>query len=101
MKLQILQPAEAEIAEAMDYYNNQYSGLGYEFAFEVRESMNRIISYPNAWPLFLGKTRKCHVNRFPYGIIYEVKAKVIIVFAIIHLKKNPKTWEQRVCEYKK
>jgi hypothetical protein len=34
--------------EAMDYYNTQYSGLGYEFAFEIKEGLNRIISFPNA-----------------------------------------------------
>ena len=33
MKVQILQCAEKEIAEAMDYYNEQYPGLAYDFAF--------------------------------------------------------------------
>ncbi len=48
MNVQILQSAESEIAEAMDYYNIQDPGLGYEFAFEVKESINRMISFPSA-----------------------------------------------------
>ena len=101
MNIQILQCAEAEIADAVDYYNSQYSGLGYEFAFEVKESLNRILSFPNAWSLFSGEIRKCHISRFPYGILYEIRGKTIVVFAVMHFKKNPKKWEQRLNEYKK
>ena len=101
MNFQILQSTEAEIAEAMDYYNTQYPGLGYEFAFEVKESMNRIISFPNAWPLFQEEARKCQIDRFPYGIIYEVREDTIIVFALMHLRENPQKWEKRLREHKK
>ena len=96
MNIQILQCAESEIADAMDYYNNQYPGLGYGFAFEIKESLKRILSFPQAWPLFLGKTRKCHINRFPYGVVYKIQEESIVVFAVMHLKQNPKRWEQRL-----
>ena len=39
MNFQILQSAEDEIAQGMDYYNKQYSGLGYEFAVEIKEGL--------------------------------------------------------------
>ena len=93
MNIQILKCAEIEIAEAMDYYNNQYSGLGYEFAFEVKESINRILSFPNAWPIFVEKTHKCNISRFPYGILYEQRKNIIIVFAVMNLKQDPEKWE--------
>jgi hypothetical protein len=96
MNVQILQSAESEIADAMDYYNLQYPGLGYEFAFEVKESINRILSFPDAWPLFIDNVRKSHVNRFPYGILYEVREKSIIVFAVMHLMQDPAPWEKRL-----
>ena len=101
MNLQILQSAESEIAEAMDYYNLQDPGLGYGFAVEVKESINRIISFPNAWPQFDQEIRKCHVHRFPYGILYEIRENNIIVFAVMHFRKNPAKWEERLQEYKK
>ena len=101
MNFQILQSAEEEIAEGMDYYNEQYSGLGYEFAVEIKEGMNRIKLFPEAWPQFIGKIRISHINRFPYGILYEVRQKSIIVFAVMHLKQSPEKWEDKLKKYSK
>ncbi len=99
MNIKILQCAEAEIAAAMDYYNAQYPGLGYEFAFEVKESIDRILSFPTAWPIFVDSTRKSHIHRFPYGVFYKVHKETIVVFGVMHLMQPPEKWEQRVSEY--
>ncbi len=100
MKIKILQSAESEIGDAMDYYNKQYPGLGYEFANEIKKSLYTIKAFPEAWSLFQDKIRKCYVSRFPYAILYEVKNEIIIVFAVMHLKLNPKRWEIRIKKYK-
>jgi len=100
MNFQILQSAEDEIAEGMDYYNEQYPGLGYEFAVEIKEGMKRIKLFPEAWPPFQDDIRVSYVNRFPYGILYEVRQNRIIVFAIMHLKQNPEKWENKLTKYK-
>jgi len=96
MNVKILQSAESEIAEAMDYYNKQFPGLGYEFASEVRKCINTIISFPKAWIKFQDEIRKYIINRFPYAILYEVKKDMIIIFAVMHLKMNPQRWENRL-----
>ena len=96
MIVRIIQSAESEISDAMDYYNRQYSGLGYEFAFEVKESLKRMLLFPKAWPVFQKKVRKCRLNRFPYAILYEVRAKEIVVFAVMHFKQNPIAWKKRL-----
>jgi hypothetical protein len=38
MKIVVLSYAEEELAEAVDYYNEQCPGLGYEFAAEVKRA---------------------------------------------------------------
>nr|VFK19932.1 MAG: hypothetical protein BECKLPF1236B_GA0070989_11923 [Candidatus Kentron sp. LPFa] len=48
MKLLVLSCAESEFAEAVDYYNAQYPGLGYEFAAEVQRTFERIRHHPHA-----------------------------------------------------
>ncbi|MEW6097410.1 MAG: hypothetical protein AB1567_12965 [bacterium] len=58
MKVRILACAEVEMAEAIDYYNAQYPGLGYEFAVEVKECLSRISSFPQAWHCFSKTPRK-------------------------------------------
>ena len=57
MNILILSYAEEEFAEAVDYYNEQCSGLGYEFTAEVKRAFDRIKVFSEAWQLFLVRTR--------------------------------------------
>lgn len=50
MMIKVLSCAEQEFAEAVDYYNDQFPGLGYELAAEVQNTFTRIRSFPKAWP---------------------------------------------------
>lgn len=96
MKIRILSCAEQELVDAIDYYNEQFPGLGFEFAAEVKSTLFRIVSFPNAWPLFSQRTRRCVTNRFPYGVLYQIRADHILVTAIMHLKRDPKKWQDRL-----
>ena len=49
MKIQFLPPAKAELVNAISYYNVQSEGLGYEFAAEVKRTLESIVQYPDAW----------------------------------------------------
>ena len=73
----------------------QCPGLGYEFATEVRRAFDRIKVFPAAWPLFSKSTRRCLLNRFPYGVLYRVDRNAIRVGAIMHLDRDPKNWYLR------
>jgi hypothetical protein len=42
MQIAFLEPAKGEITEAISYYNTQSEGLGYEFAAEVKRTLERI-----------------------------------------------------------
>jgi plasmid stabilization system protein ParE len=69
--------------------------LGYEFAAEIDAAFDRIRSFPDAWPVFSDRTRRCVVSRFPYGILYQIRSDRILVTAIMHLKRDPKEWKHR------
>lgn len=96
MKIRVLTSAEQELAEAVNYYNEQSPGLGYEFAAEVKNTLNRIVSFPNAWPLFSTRSRRCIANKFPYGVLYQMRPDHILIVAIMHLKRDPKKWQERL-----
>jgi len=49
MEITFLPPAKDELTEAISYYNAQSEGLGYEFAAEVKRTLERIVQYPDAW----------------------------------------------------
>ena len=48
MKIAFLPPAKDELVEATAYYNAQSEGLGYEFAAEVKRTLERVVQYPDA-----------------------------------------------------
>lgn len=49
MQVEFLSVAQSELDQAIDYYNQQSEGLGFEFALEVKNTIERIIQFPEAW----------------------------------------------------
>ena len=96
MRIEFLAPAEMELIDASSYYNIQSEGLGFEFAAEVKKTIERIIQHPEAWTKLSKRTRRCRTNRFPYGVIYQIKEETILIVAVMHLSRDPQTWEARL-----
>ena len=87
--------AEAEFDKAVEYYNQSQPRLGIEFAEEVYATITRIIQYPDAWSALSKNSRRSLVNRFPYGVIYQVKSRSLRIIAVAHLNRRPGYWKER------
>jgi hypothetical protein len=87
--------AEAEFGRAVEYYEQSQPGLGLEFAEEVYATVARIIQYPDAWSRLSKNCRRCLVNRFPFGVIYQVKSQALRIIAVAHLHRRPGYWGER------
>jgi hypothetical protein len=96
MNVRFLQIAKLELDDAVSYYNRERPGLGYEFLWEVFFAIDRIKQFPQAWPVFYQKTRRCLIRRFPYGIIYILENDLVLIFAIAHLHREPDYWIDRL-----
>lgn len=96
MEIKFLAPAEAEFFNAISFYNTQSEGLGYEFAAEVNRTIQRIIQYPEAWAKLSKRTRRCRTNRFPYGVIYQIREETLLIVTVMHLSREPQTWKSRL-----
>jgi plasmid stabilization system protein ParE len=96
MKAEILAAAEADLADAVSYYNQQSEGLGYEFAAEIKQTLGRILQFPDAWHPVSLRTRRCRTKRFPHGVVYQVRGDVVLVVAIMHLRQHPDCWRRRL-----
>jgi plasmid stabilization system protein ParE len=88
--------AEQELDKAVHYYEECSSGLGLEFAEEVYAAIARIIAYPKACMRLSKHTRRCLVNRFPFGGIFQVKATEFRIIAVANLNRKPGYWKRRV-----
>lgn len=96
MNVLFLEAAEVEFGDAIEYYNQQREGLGYDFALEVEKTFERIIQFPDAWPLISPRTRRCRMNKFPYGILYQMREDAILILAVMHLSRHPDSWKARL-----
>jgi len=95
MKYTFCPEAEEELNRAIEYYEECKIGLGEEFAREVFTTIQRILNYPNAWTRLSQNSRRCITNRFPYGVIYQIKDDEILIVAITGLTQKPNYWKDR------
>ncbi|MGO9272604.1 MAG: type II toxin-antitoxin system RelE/ParE family toxin [Terriglobia bacterium] len=96
MVVEFLAPAQAELAQAIAYYDRQEEGLGSRFAEEVNRAIQRILQYPEAWSPLSARTRRCRTNKFPYGVIYQIRDDTVFIVAVMHLHRKPGTWKNRL-----
>jgi len=55
----------------------------------------RVDSFPDAWAFVSANTRRCLVNRFPFGLIYRIKSGTIQIIAVADLRRRPGYWQDR------
>jgi plasmid stabilization system protein ParE len=96
MNLSFLEPAQAEIEEAIDYYNERQASLGDELSARVDEAIGKILRNPSRAPRLSVNTRRFRIERFPYGILYQVRPGEILIVAFMHLRRDPEYWRSRV-----
>lgn len=96
MEICLLEIARIELDEAIDYYNYELPGLGAVFFSEFLSAVNRIVKQPLAWQPYSGRTRRCRLRKFPYGIIYQTRDSEILIVAIANLHRNPDRWNDRI-----
>ncbi|MBA4396616.1 MAG: plasmid stabilization protein [Syntrophus sp. (in: bacteria)] len=92
--------AKEEFDGAVDFYEQSQPGLGLEFAEEVYATIARINQYPDAWSEMSKNSRRCLVNRFPYGLVYQSKANDLRIIAVAHLHRRPNYWKKRMRQNK-
>ena len=98
MTVRVLGEAEAELQEAMLYYEDRREGLGVDFYERVTETILAIGSDPIRFPMYEGKClsrplRRALIGRFPYVVVFEVRDEETLVVA--HTSREPGYWEQR------
>ena len=88
--------ADTEFREAVEYYEDCETGLGYDFSLEVFSTVQTIVNSPAAWPIMEEDVRRCLVNRFPYGVLYSIESTEIFILAVMHLRRDPDYWKKRL-----
>jgi plasmid stabilization system protein ParE len=98
LRLLVRPEAEADIREIIRWYEARQGGLGSRFVEEVSESIGRALRNPKAYRLMRREphVRRILTRRFPYRIFYLLREDVLVVFAVIHGKREETNWSERV-----
>jgi plasmid stabilization system protein ParE len=95
MRVRLLPEAEKELLEAARWYSEQSVGLDYEFMRCIDEATAKIGRTPITYPVVHQGKRRILVKRFPYSIIFDVIENEILIYAVFHFSRNPKSWKRR------
>jgi toxin ParE1/3/4 len=84
--------AEADLREAHQWYEVQRPGLGSDFLDEIKRAMTLLEEEPERRPYYYRGFRRCLTRRFPYKIFYRVETNRVIVFRVLHAKRDQSRW---------
>ena len=92
----VLRPqAGREIEEAAEWYDSRRSGLGSEFLDAVDACLTSVLRNPEGYPQVRSGMRRAVLRRFPYNLIYALRAGVVVVLGCVHGRRDPKVWQDR------
>lgn len=87
--------AEAEMADAFDWYEDHVPGLGSDFLLCLDAVLNAILRSPQQYPRVHKIVRRALMRRFPYEVFFVENNECIIVLSVFHAKRQPKHWRER------
>jgi toxin ParE1/3/4 len=94
--VRFLLPAEMEMFDAARYYEDQATGLGKDFLDKIELAVRDIGEHPVTRPVVRENIRQRLIHRFPFGLLYRVDPDEVIVLAVMHLRRHPDYWLDRV-----
>ena len=98
MKSRFHDAADAELTEAVAYYDGKASGLGDRFLAAIKAATKYIEQYPEIAPAIDLDVRTKVVSTFPYSLMYVVEPEELFIVAVAHQSKRPGYWADRIPE---
>lgn len=87
-RLVIRPRAETDLLEARNWYERQRAGLGAEFLAEIDATIQVLIRDPQRHPVYYRGFYRVLARRFPYKVFYRLEHDRIIVFRILHARRD-------------
>jgi toxin ParE1/3/4 len=94
MIIEFLPPADKELHDAVNYYNDQLMGLGDQFFTEFETGLSLISKFPHYWEKVGANTRRFILKRFPYLILFIQEKDRIIITAVAHQHRHPDSYNR-------
>ena len=89
MRVESHPDADAELAEAVRYIEENRPGYGARFYEAFETAAGRLRKYPEIGPRRTPRARRKRVMGFPYDIVYRILSDRIVIVAISHHSRGP------------
>lgn len=87
--------ARADIAEAVDGFNDISATLSARFEVELELVYSNACEYPQMYPVVYKNFRRALLRHFPYSVFYVIEKSFILVVGVVHQARDESTWKQR------
>lgn len=88
--------AEDELLSAAKFYETQQKDLGKRFLASVQDALNRIQVNPLLYSEIQDDVRRCLTTTFPFGVIFRIMQEQYAIIAVMHLRREPGYWKNRL-----
>ena len=95
----ILTPeAKADIAQAAAWYRERSILAAEQFLLAVGGAFARIEAHPTSQVVVDAETgaRRALLRRFPHRVLYLVDGGQVVVFAVMHHRRDDPAWRERL-----
>lgn len=95
----ILTPeTKADIAQAVKWYRERSAQAAERFLLAVGVAFARIEAHPTAQVVVDPETgaRRALLRRFPHRVLYLIDGGQIVVFAVMHRRRDNPAWRERL-----
>ncbi len=88
--------ADAELADAVIYLEEQRCGTGTRFLKAYAEARDFIVKHPHSGRSSEFGTRHIPIGDFRHDIVYIIRGDLLIVVAVAHHRRRPGYWLDRL-----
>ncbi|MFO0691712.1 MAG: type II toxin-antitoxin system RelE/ParE family toxin [Myxococcota bacterium] len=95
MRVRLTPEAEADVAQARDWYAERAEQLGADFVASVDAALEQVEAFAELAPIVHASVRRTLLHRFPYGVFYTIEGGEIVVLGCFHARRDPDAWRLR------
>jgi plasmid stabilization system protein ParE len=67
-----------------------------KFNTDIADAIDLPVQFPGVGSPISRRARRLLLKNFPYQCIYRVEGDVVRVYAVAHLKRRPRYWNERL-----
>ena len=94
MKIKISSLADQDLVVGYHFYERQSVGLGMYFLDTLFSDIDSLKIYAGIHSKHFNKYYRLLSKRFPFAVYYKIENNIVLIYAILDLRRNP-AWTRK------